>query len=278
MNFKSVKDFLVGVLIGIMAQMPGASGATVAIVFKVYERLIGDVADIRKKLLKDLKFIIPIGIGGVLGYFVCAIALGSVIDRFYIPLLFLFGMLILVQIPDIKAMSDDGSRATRNNIIAMVCGILVMLGIFVFRMFSGNGEIDVGILAMFAAGLIVMASMLSPGISGSTVLLALGIYPAFLAALKNFDLKLLLPLAIGMLVGLIVFSKIISHCMDHYRKSTYFAVLGLTIGSVAVVLLEAVIKLVDGFSADTLALSIVCAVVGLAGGFVLCRLARKYSP
>lgn len=279
MKFRAAGDLIVGIIIGIMAQMPGASGATVAVIFKVYERLISDVADIRNKLLKDLKFMIPIGIGGLTGYFVCALALGSVIDQFYVPLLFFFGMLILVQIPDIKRMSDDGSKPTRNNVLALVCGVAAIIAVFAIKtLFAGDGEIEAGYILMFVAGLIVIASMLSPGISGSTILLALGIYPAFLAAISEFNLKLLLPLALGMIVGLLVFSRVINYFMKNCRKSTYFAILGLSAGSVLVVLAEAVMKLVDKFEADVLLLSAACAVLGAICGYVMCRLARKYLP
>ncbi len=277
MKFKAIGDFVVGILIGIMAQMPGASGATVAVIFKVYERIIEDAANIRKKLLKDLKFVIPIGIGGILGYFFCAIVLGSIIDEYYVPLLFFFGMLIMMQIPDIKMMSNDGNKVTRNNIIALIGGIAVIVAIFVVKMVFLNQETDANMLLMFVAGLIVIAAMLAPGISGSTILLAIGIYPAFLAALKNFDFKMLIPMALGAIVGFLVFSRLINFFMKNCRKSTYFAILGLSIGSVGVVIAEAIISLVNDFSTSTLIAGIICAIAGIICGYGLCKLARKYS-
>ena len=80
MGSKSVKDFLVGALVGIVSMMPGARGGISAVIFGVYERLIADLADIRHKLLKDLRFIIPLGLGIVVGLLVCAVGINALLQ------------------------------------------------------------------------------------------------------------------------------------------------------------------------------------------------------
>lgn len=67
MVLKPLKDILVGALVGLVSMLPGASGATIAVIFGIYERLVSDLADIKHRLLKDLRFIILIFIGIVLG-------------------------------------------------------------------------------------------------------------------------------------------------------------------------------------------------------------------
>ena len=102
---RSLKDFLVGALVGIMSMMPGASGGIIAVVFGIYERLIADLADIRGRLFKDLRFIIPVGIGIVVGLLVCAVGIDALLQNWEVPMMFFFAALILYQMPDIRDMA-----------------------------------------------------------------------------------------------------------------------------------------------------------------------------
>ena len=69
---KSLNNFLVGILMGVVGQFPGASGSTVAVVFRIYDRLITDFANLKTKLISDFRFVLTVFIGVVLGYVVCA--------------------------------------------------------------------------------------------------------------------------------------------------------------------------------------------------------------
>ncbi len=269
-----LKNVLVGMLSGMVSQLPGASGATIAVIFRVYERLIADVADIRGRLFKDLRFILVFAVGLLIGYVLCAKVLNAFIDEYYVPLLFFFGALIMMQVPDIKRMSDDGQPYTPYNYAAFAVGFLIMVAVFIAKQYFAPEGMETNWAIMILAGVIVAASFVSPGISGSTMLLVLGIYPAFLAAIDDLDMKLLVPIAIGGIIGLILFSKLINHFMTVSRKSTYMAILGLTAGSVVVVFVEAVMKSDD---MAAIPISIGCVIAGIVLGYVLCRLARMYS-
>lgn len=274
MAFNDLKNLVVGFLIGLVSQLPGASGATVAVIFRIYERLVADVADIRNKLFKDLRFILVVAVGALAGYILCAKVLSSFVDEYYIPMLFFFAALIVVQIPDIKGFADDGQPYTRNNILAFIAAFAIIVAIFVIKQTNVPGDIESNWAIMLVAGVIVAASFISPGISGSTMLVVLGIYPVFLAAIDNLDFKQLLPLGIGGIIGLLVFSKIIDHFMRTSKKSTYCAILGLTAGSVLVVFIEAIMGVSDS---GMIPLCILCVVAGIVLGYGLCRLARIYS-
>lgn len=274
MSLKSVKDLLVGTLVGIVSMLPGASGATIAVIFGIYERLVADLADIRHRLMKDLRFILLIGIGIVLGMMICAFGLEFLIDNYEIPTMFFFAALIVSQIPDIKKLGDDGKPLTKWNAAAFVVGFAIMIAFI----FIGSGE-DVqtdgvsGIVIMFLVGIVLAISKLAPGISGSTILLALGMYTPFMHALTGFDIGYLLPVGIGLIVGALGFSKVIDHFMKNNRKSTYIMILGLTAGSVVTVTVQACMSMVE----SDIAGSIVGIILGLIVGFGLSRIASKYA-
>ena len=279
MGIQAVKDLMVGALMGVVSFLPGASGSTIAVIFKVYERLVADVADIKNKLMKDLRFIIPIGIGVLAGMFFCAKVLDELSKEYEIQLMFLFVALIITQIPDIKRMGDDGKKLNTADIIAFIAGVAIMV---VFMVIGWNAPVDKdnsGFLVMFLIGVIYAMSLLSPGISGSTILLALGFYWVYTNVISDFihHMDLMLPIALGVLIGALAFSKVIDFCMRNYRKTTYMAILGLTVGSAATVLINGIRGLSDNGSGEMMIQCIICAVIGAALGLGLNRLAHMYS-
>ena len=275
MTVRAVKDLLVGTLVGIVSMLPGASGATIAVIFGIYERLISDLADIRDKLLHDLRFIIVVGIGIVIGLFICAFGLDALMDEWEVPMMFFFAALIAAQVPDIKALGDDNGPMTSFNWIALIVGFAVMIAILGISL-SGNGvdrDVD-GFLIWVAVGMILAVSKLAPGVSGSTILLALGLFTPFMDAMTGFEMSALIPGGIGLLIGILVFSKIIDHFIRNNRKSTYMVILGLTIGSIVAVSVEALTKL-EGTT--EIVQSVVFIVLGLILGIGLSRISRRYA-
>lgn len=275
MTPKAVKDMLVGALVGIVSMLPGASGATIAVIFGIYERLVSDLADIRRKLLRDLRFVIPLGIGIVLGLFVCAFGLDALMERWEVPMMFFFAALILAQIPDVKALGDDGTRFTAWNAAAFIGGFAVMAIMLAFSLSGGSVEKSVdGFAVWFLVGLILAASKMAPGISGSTILLALGLFTPFMNAMTDFEMSALIPGGLGLLVGVLLFAKILDNLIRNRRKSTYMAILGLTAGSVVTVAIEACTKLDGG---TMIAQSAAMVIVGLVLGVFLSRISGQYA-
>src|SRR5574344_50858 len=115
---KSLNNFLVGILMGVVGQFPGASGSTVAVVFRIYDRLITDFANLKTKLISDFRFVLTVFIGVVLGYVVCAIVLNKAMEDYKVPLYFMFGALILIQIPEIRSYTRTGEKYTVPNWLA----------------------------------------------------------------------------------------------------------------------------------------------------------------
>ena len=275
MVLKPLKDVLVGALVGLVSMLPGASGATIAVIFGIYERLVSDLADIRHRLLKDLRFIILIFIGIVLGMMVFAFGLEFLMDHIEVPTMFFFAALIVAQIPDIMKLGDDGEPLSKWNITAFVVGFVIMIA-FLFLGDGNDVELEgiTGTVLMVLVGIILAVSKLAPGVSGSTVLLALGLYAPFMHALTDMDIGYLLPILIGLVIGVLGFSKIVDHCMRNHKKSTYVMILGLTAGSVITVSVQAIMKL-NG--TEMIAMSIAGIVIGLLLGIGLSKVASSYA-
>ncbi len=90
-------------------------------------------------------------------------------------------------------------------------------------------------LVYFFAGWMASMAMLLPGISGSFILLIIGVYPTAINALTTLNLPLIVVIGAGVMVGFVVSSKGISFLLDRYKSMTFAAIIGLVIGSIVIV-------------------------------------------
>ncbi len=286
MSGRALKDFLVGGLVGFMSMMPGASGGMIAVVFGIYERLVADLADIRGRLLKDLGFVVPVGLGIVAGLAVCAVAINLLLQDWEVPMMFLFAALILCQIPDVRRMCDKGETAPVSclNMVAFAAGLAVMVA-FLFTGTSDFGislmELDLlSVILLFVVGAVVALSKVVPGLSGAAILLAIGLYTPLMGLIGDTDLSslserivALIPLGIGFVVGALLLAKAVDRLIRDHRRSTYYCILGLMVGSIITVCADGAMQYTD----DMLAATIVCIVVGLLCGYAVSKLSARYS-
>jgi putative membrane protein len=238
-KFKTVVG---GFFIGLANIIPGVSGGTMAVIFGIYEMLIHGILSLFKTPLQAIKALYPILIGLALG-----IVFGVfVIDFGYreVPLLttLIFIGLILGGIESIykKIQHRDFAHIT---VFGIAFVLMVLLPIL-----KSNITVHTGVvyyLMLLLVGFIAAGTMIAPGISGSLVLLLLGYYAHVLSLAKGaieavlaldfvtlFELlPAILVFLVGALIGLIVFSKIISFIMKSYESLFYAGILGLLIAS-----------------------------------------------
>lgn len=287
MGTKAVKDLLVGALVGIMSMLPGASGGTIAVIFGIYERLIADIADIRNKLLKDLGFIIPVGVGIVIGLLVCAVGIDALLQDWEVPMMFFFAALILCQLPDIYKLSNgegDG-KPTSLNLVACAVGFVVMIAFLFIGSTKTNIsllELDaVDIMLLFIVGVVIALSKIVPGLSGAAILLAIGLYTPLMDLVGGLDIDALMDtlgavvvIGIGFIVGAIGLAKVVDYFMRNHRRSTYFCILGMTVGSIITIIVQALKGLEDS---TTIMACVAAIVIGLVFGYIISRVSSKYA-
>ncbi|MCL1810982.1 MAG: DUF368 domain-containing protein [Methanomassiliicoccaceae archaeon] len=276
-----LKKFSIGTMIGIVSMIPGVSAAVLAVCFGIYERLIADIADITHKIREDFVFLMTIGFGILFGIILIAKVLNFMIDDtgpYYVASMMLFMGLILGQLPVLRDLTEPAVKPSAANIAAFVMGVVIMC----FFLFLGASEErvlshdTVSFLYMILIGVIFSMSHLAPGISGSTVLLSIGLLAPLTSVLSlgSTDYVLLVFLLIGILIGLIGFAKIVHYALVKYRRSTYFMIFGLTVGSLLVILKEAVVS--DPGTADIL-LGMAALAAGVVVSLWFSRLGKRTS-
>ncbi len=235
---------LLGFFIGLAVVAPGISGATIAIIFGLYTKLLYSFENIFKEFKKCFIFLLPIGIGMVLGFGFGFLVIQKLFEIIPFIVICLFAGLMIGSFPavtdEVKGMKWNGCK-----IALFIVGIIVPIAIGVASIFLSNNSsqpIDANILLIvlyFCMGFFVSITQLLPGLSCSALLMAFGQFSAIMASV-HLDYLLdnplvivaLCSLAIGFVFGIIMFSKLINKLLDKKRDATFSAIVGLSLGSI----------------------------------------------
>lgn len=233
-------NVLRGVLIGICDLIPGVSGGTVAIVLGIYDEFLAAIGGFfSRDWRRHLAFLLPLGLGIVGALLVFSRAIDYVLEFHYIPTQMFFMGLILGVLPMLFRRSDARHTFTPAHI-----GLLVAAAAAVAALAFINPDRVVEpivtltttrAVGLFLAGAAAAIALLMPGISGSFVLLVLGVYPTAIHALATLHIPLIVTIGAGVGVGLVVGSKLIRRMLTRWPTPTYAAIIGLIIGSVVVI-------------------------------------------
>ncbi len=238
-TIEHIKRFFVGIIVGIASMLPGVSGGVIAVCFGIYERLVSDLADLRHRIKTDFYFLLIIGLGILVGMFLIAFGLEYLMDTYMVIALFFFVGLIVGQMPELwKITKPKTEKLDSYNILAAVIGFLIMIAILFMGVANDVvlGHDVASYLSLIFVGVIIAVSKLAPGISGSTIILALGLYHPLMKAITDLDWALIIPLMFGLIIGLLAFAKFINYALNSHKTSTYCMIIGLTVGSILVIL------------------------------------------
>jgi putative membrane protein len=246
---ESTKSLLVnslkGMAMGIAEVIPGVSGGTIAFITGIYERLLTVIKSIgpvafqawRAKGIKGLweamdgRFLLSLLVGMAAGIVVGVILITYLLETY--PLLiwsFFFGLILVSALfVGRQIRSWNGTR-----ILGMTIGAVLAYYITVAVPSPGNPAL----YYVFFSGAIAVSALLLPGISGSFILLLMGMYayiiPTVKSALKTFDpdqLLILVTFAGGMLLGMMVFSRVLTWTFKRFHDMTLAVLTGFLIGS-----------------------------------------------
>ena len=225
---------LKGVIIGGTMLVPGVSGGSMAMILGIYDRLISAVSSFAKHKKENLAFLVIFSLGGILGILVFANPLLRLIERYPMPMLYFFLGAVAGGIPLIVKQSGAKRLSWRSCLYLILALLVVSLFAFI-PSGSFQSEMNAGpasFLLLAAAGVISAAALVLPGISISYLLLLMGIYDEMMRAVSEFYLPFLLPLAAGLVLGILLITKGLEYAMTRHPHPTYFIILGFILGSI----------------------------------------------
>lgn len=232
---KYLKDFFKGILIGAGAILPGISSGVLCVIFGIYENLLNCVLNFFKNIKENFKFLFPIISGCIVGIVLFGNILKYLFLAYPIQIKFIFIGLILGSIPALVKQSTKKTKFKPYYIIFTLLSLL--LGIFFVYLENNIYKIasnKYSFLFLVLSGFLMSSGVIIPGVSSTLILMLLGIYSSYLEAVSIIYLPFLFPLGIGLLIGSIIFMKIIKLLLDKFHPQTFFTIIGFTLGSVLV--------------------------------------------
>ena len=234
--------FIKGLAMGAADVVPGVSGGTIAFVSGIYIELINSIKGLNLRALKILgseglapawqhingNFLLCLVAGIFTSLFSLANVMQYLLLEHPLPLWSFFSGLIVGSV--IYLVRQHPFRH-RSDLGLFVLGIGVAYGISIAPAVTLEGDH----LTMFFAGSIALCAMILPGISGSFILVLLGLYPVFIAAIVNMKLDILVVFACGGLIGLMSFSRLLSWLLSHYQTAVIATMCGFLVGSLNII-------------------------------------------
>ena len=252
MNF--LVDLIKGVFVGIANVIPGVSGGTMAVSFGIYDKLLNAISSLLKSFKKSFFTLLPIILGMAIGIVGFTYIIPWLLANFPFATSCAFTGLIIGGIPAIlRSLKDGWQSEEKKSLLVNILVFLILLVIAMAMVFL-NGDSESGIALTASAGMIVKiffmgiiasATMVIPGVSGSLVLMILGYYFGVINSVKQFvealrtlnlqgmlnQLYILIPFAIGCVLGIFFISKLISYLLKHFTSATFSGIFALVASS-----------------------------------------------
>lgn len=231
---KSFKNFFNGMLIAICTLIPGASGGTMAIILGLYDDIIHSCSSYIKDIKSNTIFLLPIALGGLVGFIIFTPIIELVRSKYPLIIQFLFIGMIIGGLPALYKKSIRIGNKSSLDIIFLIIGMLgvVLMSADIDTAYAmATSKSLASTIFLFIAGFIFAIALIFPGISGSFLLLTFGLYDLFLSAIHNFDILFLIPLGLGLIVGILTTSRIIEKLLYYFPRKMYLLIIGFVIGS-----------------------------------------------
>lgn len=243
-----IRSIFNGFCMALADSVPGVSGGTIAFVLGFYDAFIEALNNIffgnKEEKIYSLKFLLKLGIGWIVGMILAVLILTKLFETHIYAVSSLFLGFVIFSIPLMIREEYESIKGNYKGMIFLLLGIVIVAVITYFNPTTGTEKvIDFANLSVlhylyiFFAGMIAISAMVLPGISGSSILLILGLYMPVISSIKevlhfNFNfLPALIAFGLGIICGIFVTIKLIKLCLEKHRSATIYMIIGLMIGS-----------------------------------------------
>ena len=292
------KSGLLGFFIGLAVIVPGISGSTVAIIFKLYDQFLYAVGNLFKKFKQCFAFLLPIGLGMVLGVGLGFISVKQLLEWLPFAVVCLFAGLMCGAFPAVKdELKGAQTNAKRWILFAVGLFIPVVLGC-TSAWLTVSTETAVAdkfanvqwwqVVLGLLIGYVVGVTQVVPGLSASAFLMAVGWFANLVDSVSMtywqsnpMIFAVYAGLGFGFLAGIFTFSKLLTFLFGKARHTSYFMIVGLSLGSIVSMFCNGDIITTyltwaeNGVHALDLILGLVLFAVGVIGAYLLVRYQRK---
>lgn len=273
-NFSLVR-FLIrvlqGALIGLGAVLPGISGGVLCVVFGIYKTIMEFLADPFRKFKTHFPKLLPVVIGGAVGFLGIANVLAFLLEKYPAPSVCLFVGLITGMLPSLFREAGEQGRS-KASYVSMVIAMVI-----VFALLISLKVLFVEITPNFAwyifCGFCLALSVIAPGMSFSTLLMPLGLYEPFVAGIGHMDFSVLIPGGIGGLATVILLAKAVNSLFEKHYSVAFHAIVGVVIAATVMIIPFESFTV----SVSSVVINLICLIVGIVAALWLDKFNQKFT-
>jgi putative membrane protein len=228
-----MSGFLKGMALGAGAIAPGVSGGALAVIFGLYDKITYFIANFTKNFKENIIYFMPVGIGGAAGVLIFSRIIEYLFKFHEVEVKYAFVGLMFGTLPSV--IQEANKKGYKHKyLIALVLSLGITLIAAYFENNSVNFMHDGGtsIIHMIIYGVIIGFGTIIPGISASIILMYMGAYEIVIGAISNIQIAVIFYLGIGFVISVLLFAKLICILFEKAYGITYYAILGLVLGSV----------------------------------------------
>ena len=258
---------LQGAIIGAGAILPGISGGVLAVIFGIYRPAMELLTHPKRAFPRYWRMLLAVGIGWVLGFLGGGSAILALFHQSETVATCLFIGLILGTLPELwREAGAQGRR--RGAYLSLSVSFLALFAVLMAVRFGSFSELPANFGGFLFCGVLWGFSFIIPGMTSSSILMAVGLLTPMVDGITHLDLSVLLPWTIGMCGVVALFARLVSKLFDAHYPLAYHAVIGVVLASTLAII-------PTGFaSSGEMIWSAVCAVLGA----VLAALGGKIRP
>ena len=263
-----LRDLLCGVLIGAGAILPGVSGGVLAVVFDIYRPFMEVLTHPREAIPKYWRWFLPIGLGCAIGFLGFAKGIAAAIDVSSTVTTWLFIGLIVGTVPSLFREAGKEGRSIGSWVSMAVCA-----GAIFFSLFYVGKVICVTVEPNFwwynFCGALWGMSLVIPGLTSSSVMMALGLYQPMLEGLARLDFLVLSTCLPGMVLTILLLARLVSWFFRKHYSIAFHGIFGIVLASTLVIIPTSYV------GAWEIVLSAVCCIGGFLLAYFMARLDRR---
>lgn len=263
-----LRDLLCGVLIGAGAILPGVSGGVLAVVFDIYRPFMEVLTHPREAIPKYWRWFLPIGLGCAIGFLGFAKGIAAAIDVSSTVTTWLFIGLIVGTVPSLFREAGKEGRS-----IGSWASMAVCAGAIFFSLFYVGKVICVTVEPNFwwynFCGALWGMSLVIPGLTSSSVMMALGLYQPMLEGLARLDFLVLSACLPGMVLTILLLARLVSWFFRKHYSIAFHGIFGIVLASTLVIIPTSYV------GAWEIVLSAVCCIGGFLLAYFMARLDRR---
>ena len=271
-------NFLKGIIIGIAFIIPGVSGGTLMVLMGLYDKTIYAITNFIKDVKKNVAFLGLLGLGALIGSLMFSKILNYLLVNYECSTKLMFVGLIIGGIPATYNTIIE-KKNTKINWYLVLLTLMMSIILYIVEKHFINYSIEDHILAghipikaLCLAGVLYACGKIIPGISGSALLMLIGIYNYLIDTLANLSsltmekVYVLIPFILSFLISAIVLFKLINYLLSKHYSTTYSLILGFVVGSI--------IYVFPSFNTSVLNI-IISIILGLLGMILTYKLSVK---